>query len=48
MTASESAALGAVSYLRNVSPASYVRELIRKNVKRLLPTLYKKEIKAIA
>jgi hypothetical protein len=44
LTESESAGLAAASYLKNVSPASYVRNLIRKTTRAEVPKL-RSEIK---
>jgi hypothetical protein len=41
MSASESVALGAMSYLEDLSPAKFVRHLIRKTARVRLPTLRK-------
>ena len=49
MSASESVALGAMSYLEDLSPAKFVRHMIRKTARVRLPTLteeIKKEARA--
>jgi hypothetical protein len=44
---SESSALGAAAYLKNLSPASYVRDLIRKTTRTAIPKLRNEIKKAI-